>query len=215
MPIIHHERRELHSRIVYFGPQGCGKTTTIRHVYERTSREPAPPMAAGSPAFTGGHLRLATDAGPPAFAGDYLRLSMGALGGFSMYLHLLATSGAAELDRERLAIVGRADGVVFLADAAPGAIDANRVSYQELVALLATNGLDVRRVPLVLQVNKQDLPGAVEVPTVARALGVEDRAHLGSSALHGHGVFEGLKEIVGQVLGALKRSADAAPPAEG
>lgn len=195
MAYIHYERREIHLKVVYFGPHRSGKTTAVRHIHGKTSREPA------------------TESGPSA--GDYLALTLGTIRGFVPTLHLYAASGAPAYAAERSAMLEKADGVVLLADGAPSSLEANVASHRELEATLAAHGFALASLPFVLQVNKQDLPDALEAPALARVIGVADRAFFGSVATTGAGVFEVLKEVSRQVLQELRRGGEQAPPPQG
>lgn len=193
MSYIHFERREIHLKVVYFGPHRAGKTTTIHHIHGKASGKP-----------------VAVPEG--VSAGEHCTVTLGTIRGFVPHLHLHATSGAPEHARERAAVLEKSDGIVFVADASPAAAQANRTSYDELSSMLATHGLSLGVLPLVLQINKQDLPDALAAPTLASALGLGDRTFFGSIATTGAGVFDALKEISRQVLQELRRGGEKPPP---
>ena len=65
--------------------------------------------------------------------------------------------------------------------------------------------MDIRELPIVLQYNKQDLPGDLVLSREAldEALNFRSVQSFGADALHGSGVFETLKGISELVLRRL------------
>ena len=112
----------------------------------------------------------------------------------------------------RKLVLQGADGVVFVADSQARQLDENVESMQDLHATLAEHGLDARTVPLVIQYNKQDLPGdlILGVPELEDALNFRGVPSFGADALHGPGVFETLRGISELVLKRLSASAGSA-----
>ncbi len=84
-------------------------------------------------------------------------------------------------------------------------MDANVESLRNLRAHLKDHGLELGRIPYVLQLNKRDLPGAVPVEQMLRLLRVDDEPVFEAVATRGVGVFETLKAIVRQVMLHLRR----------
>ena len=35
MALVHHAKREINAKIVYYGPESAGKATSLRYVYDR------------------------------------------------------------------------------------------------------------------------------------------------------------------------------------
>src|SRR5262249_29417723 len=84
-------------------------------------------------------------------------------------------------------ILESADAVVFVADARPGAAPETTAALRSLARGLASRA----DVPLVLQANKQDLPGAQQPAQLHEALGLAARVPaVGANAALGDGVFE-------------------------
>jgi len=116
---------------------------------------------------------------------------------------LFTTHGAVhrdEVDR----VLSDVDGVVLVVDADPGAQQRNKESLALLRDALAKER--ERIVPVVVQVNKTDLPGALPVADVVSTLDVADWPHVAAAAARGDGVVETVQRAVSDVLDALKRS---------
>jgi signal recognition particle receptor subunit beta len=79
----------------------------------------------------------------------------------------------------------------------------NMAALAELNEMLATQGKPLANFPLVLECNKSDLPRALPAPEIATSLQLEESMAVRASALHGEGVFDGLRAISKQVVGRL------------
>mgnify|MGYP001078066797 FL=1 len=84
-------------------------------------------------------------------------------------------------------------------------MDANIESLKNLEDNLAENGFDLKSIPYVLQFNKRDLPTAVAVDQMYRALNFKGEPTFEAVAIQGMGVFETLKAVAKQVLYELRR----------
>ena len=62
-----------------------------------------------------------------------------------------------------------ADGVIFVADSNPQKMPDNQRSFQELIAFTQDTGI-----PILIQLNKRDLPNGISVMTFKRALGLPE-----------------------------------------
>jgi hypothetical protein len=88
-------------------------------------------------------------------------------------------------------------------------LERNRESFENLVANLVENGYDPARIPVVVQLNKRDLPGIASVGELVAAMRVEGLPHVEAVANRGDGVFETLKEVVKLTLAKLRAQFDA------
>ena len=84
-------------------------------------------------------------------------------------------------------------------------MDANLEALEDLESNLKEHGYDLKKLSYVLQLNKRDLPSALPVEELKKALQRKDEAVLEAIAFKGVGVFETLKECGRLVLGELKR----------
>src|SRR6476659_8451141 len=166
MAFVDFASREIHCKIVYYGPGLCGKTKNLQLLHERTAA-----------ARRGQLISLATPNERTLFF-DFLPLDVGSLRGFQTRLHLYTVPGQVFYDAARRAILRGTDGIVFVADS------------QE--ARLAAN---VESVPNVLQLNKRDLPSALPADELRQLLAIKDEPTFEATATTGAGVFETLKGI--------------------
>lgn len=189
MPTVHHGRQEVLLKVVYYGPGLGGKTTNLEYIHGHSR-----------PEYRGKLLSLNTGEERTLFF-DLLPVELGRFKGYTIRLHLCTVPGQIRYDRTRKMILRNADGVVFVIDSQPAAIEANIESLRNLSDNLREQGLEPTRVPLVVQYNKRDLAGVMDVAELQSWLGVSPRTlQIEASAKLGHGVFETLKMIVRECL---------------
>lgn len=194
MATIDVRSRRIDAKIVYYGPGLSGKTTNLLDIHRRM------------PAERRGQLRsLATDEERTLFF-DFVPVAPILVGGWDLRFHLYSVPGQEHFARTRRAILGGADGVVFVADANPDRLDANRASFTELGEFLDAYGHALAETAFVLQLNKIDLPDAMTEGELVGALDVGDvrpRPTFTAIATHGNGVAETLRAISRQVAQRL------------
>ncbi len=183
MSLINLAAREVHAKIVYYGPGLSGKTTNLLNIHQRL------------PAAARGRMKsIETEAERTLFF-DFVPLGAAKVGGYTIQFHLYSVPGQEPYSRTRRAILGGADGVVFVADAAPDRQDANQASLAELADHLRHHQRDIADIPLVLQYNKMDLEQAVPAEELNQTLNPANRPHVAAIALRGNGVTETLREV--------------------
>jgi hypothetical protein len=188
MTFINYAAREINCKIVYYGPGLCGKTTNIQFIYDKTGT-----------GAKGKLISLATESERTLFF-DFLPIELGTIRGFRTRFHLYTVPGQVFYDASRKLILKGVDGVVFVADSQEARMDANIESIRNLKENLREHGVAIDKVPYVLQINKRDLPTAVAVPEIEKALRIKDEPVFEAVASRGSGVFETLKAVVKSVL---------------
>jgi signal recognition particle receptor subunit beta len=189
--LIDFEAAEIHAKIVYFGPELSGKTTTLRAI------------AAGVPPQTCGNFRAIASESARTIFSDSLIIDFGFRLGFRLHWHLYSVPGQPRSAGPRAAVLHGADGVVFVADGTPLRMVENLDSFNELRQLLADQSKNLVNFPIVLECNKSDLPGALPASEIATVLNVPQGSGITSSAINGEGVFEALREVSKQVVARL------------
>ena len=195
MAFINYSAREINCKLVYYGPGLCGKTTNLKFIYDKIA-EPA----------KGKMISLATESERTLFF-DFLPLSLGEIRGYKTRFHLYTVPGQVFYDASRKLILKGVDGVVFVADSQEERYEANLESMDNLIGNLREQGLELERLPYVLQYNKRDLPNAMPVDELRAALNPQGKRHdFEASAASGKGVFETLKALAKLVLLDLRRT---------
>ncbi len=193
MSFINYAAREINCKLVYYGPGLCGKTTNLQHIYKKVD-----------PGTKGKLISLATEAERTLFF-DFLPLELGTIRGFKTRFHLYTVPGQIFYEASRKLILKGADGVVFVADSQLERMESNIQSLADMAQHLTEQGLDAEKIPLVMQYNKRDLPNAVPVDELQKALNPRNLPWFEAVATEGTGVFETLKAVAKVVLQELQR----------
>src|SRR6476646_3831452 len=143
MALINVASREIQCKIVYYGTGYCGKTTNLQYIFSH-----APQPARGE------LLSIATENERTLFF-DFLPLDLGDIHGFRVRFHLYTVPGQVLYERTRVAVLGGADGLLYVADPSPGKPEGNFQSLIEPEANLPPIGSGLGRFPFVMQWNKR------------------------------------------------------------
>ena len=196
MALINHRAREIHFKIVYYGPGLGGKTTNLQVLHDRLPAD-----------RRGRLLSVATDQERTLFF-DFLPVDLGAINGLLTRFHLYTVPGQVYYRLSRRAVLQGADGIVFVADSHPAREQANVDSLNDLEEHLKTLGLDEpnRRLPRIVQYNKRDMPLALPVERLRAALNRDGSPEFEAIAKEGKGVTEALRAACKAVLARLSSS---------
>ncbi len=180
-------QRELTLKVVYYGPALSGKTSNLQAIHQML-----PPGASGR------LMTLETRDDRTLFF-DLLPVFFKTGSGYRVKIKLFTVPGQVIHDSTRKVVLQGADGVAFIADSQVAESEANKDAFRNLRENLASNGLDMDTIPLVLQFNKRDLP-AIRSEEELHALEVRRRTPIyRATAISGVGVLETLQGLIGLV----------------
>jgi signal recognition particle receptor subunit beta len=188
MALINLAAREINYKIVYYGCGLCGKTTNVQYVHRRVN-----------PAARGRLVSIATEEERTLYF-DFLPLSLGEVKGLRTRFHLYTVPGQSFYNASRKLVLQGVDGVVFVVDSQTSRLDENIDSYLNLWENLMTQGEDLSKLALVLQMNKRDLSSIFSVSDLNELVNHTDSPVVEACALTGAGVFETLRMICKQVI---------------
>ncbi len=185
MALVLHAQREITLKIAYSGVGLGGKTTNLEAIHSQSR-----------PEVRGKLVTVNTEAERTLFL-DFLPIELGEFRGYNVRLHLLSVPGQIAQDSTRRLVLRNVDGVILVVDSQADALEGNNYSIRNLDYNLRLHGVDPDRVPLVVQYNKRDIPGVLDVEELSERIGVpEGVPELVASAREGWGVFEALKSVV-------------------
>ena len=192
MAFINQEAKEIHCKVVYYGPSLGGKTTNIQWVYQKSIGQDKSELA-----------QFNTNPERTLFF-DFLPMNIGKINGLQTRFHLYTVPGQVVYDASRKLILKGLDGIVFVADSQIERMDENIEAMRNLEKNLEQQGYDIRQVPLVIQYNKRDLPNVASIAELRAALNKYNAPDFESTAAIGRGVMETLKTVSKGIITTLK-----------
>jgi signal recognition particle receptor subunit beta len=192
MSIINYNAKEIHCKIVYYGPSLSGKTTNMQWVYNKSVAQDKSQM-----------VELPTDVERTLFF-DFLPMGIGEIRGFNTRFHIYTVPGQVVYEASRRMIMKGLDGIIFVADSQLERMEENLQSLKSLQQNLERDGYDIRNIPLVIQYNKRDLPNALPLAELRSSLNLYNSPDFEASAREGKGVFEALNTVSKSIIMTLK-----------
>ncbi len=197
MGVLNRESREIHARLVYFGPPRAGTTANLELIHKKLRKEHR------------GDLHASTVGGDDSTAHERLPIELGSVRGYHTSIHVYSVPGG-EHSELRRRILNDADGIVFVADARPKRHDATVAALDELRDHLASYERKLEDIPLVVQYNHSDAADESAIETLHRRLALDPAAQFVASAARGTGVLQTLTSISKLILSRVRKEADQA-----
>ncbi len=188
MSIVNTRDKTINTKIVYYGPGLGGKTTSLSYVHQILDPQDQVKM-----------VSLKTDEERTLFF-DFLPIDLGMLGGYKVKIQGFTVPGQVKYNLTRKYVLMGADAVVFVADSNSDRIEENQASLANLKQNLRANGLDLRNVPLVVQLNKRDLDNAMGMEEMSAIFAADSSCIFPTNACSGEGVFDAFVEASCQMI---------------
>ena len=166
--------RRYIAEIVYYGPGLCGKTTTLEQIESQ---------------LPGARLVREETEGERTVFFDLLPISVPLPNGWTLQYNVKTVPGQVQYVRARRQNLRDPDAIVFVADSHYARAEANLVALDDLRRTLEANGLGIEEVPVVLQYNKQDLPGILSWDQMQEMLNPAGWPAFGSIARERKGIL--------------------------
>jgi GTPase SAR1 family protein len=176
--------RRMVLKLVYYGPALSGKTTNLLKLHDLLSSEGR------------GDLMVLDTKDDRTIFFDLLPFFLIAPSGLKIKLKVYTVPGQVKHDATRKAVLQRCDGVAFIADSQTVEETNNSSSFENLEKNLSIVGLDIDKIPLVVQFNKRDLPGILQESDIRRIWEPSGILVHMASALNGPGVVETYKDLL-------------------
>ncbi len=171
-------------KLVYYGPAMSGKTTNLLQLHDILAVE-----------GRGDLMTLDTKDDRTIFF-DLLPFFFTAPSGLKIKAKVYTVPGQVRHDATRKAVLARADGIAFIADSQLSETANNSESFANLEKNLAFVGIDIEKMPLVIQFNKRDLKNIVSDEEIRKTWEPTGISVFTASALQGWGVIETFKRLV-------------------
>ena len=187
MAIINNAKREINAKIVYYGHEGAGKSTSLRYLYERIR-----------PSLRGELKSLQTSGGSLLFF-EFSPFEQTVFGGYRIRFHIYTLPGKVNNPAAWKMTLKGADGVVLVVDAADTS-PAGRQDMDSLRDYLTSYGMSMHDIPAVLQINKTDRNRSATTQAIAAQLELEHLPGCLSTAQNGEGVLEAFSLLSRQIM---------------
>jgi signal recognition particle receptor subunit beta len=191
---------EVNARILLWGIEGSGKTTTLQTIHAKLRPE------------LRGELRTEPTRLDPTQHYESLAITLGEIGGVRTQIEVIAVPGAPDQAMTRKQLLDEVDGIVVVLDASPERIDANYGAIDELKASLAAYGRRLDAFPVVLQYNKRDVADPFAIEAMHRRIGLDQAAVFETIATTGHGILATLTTMSKHVVRARRADGASAEP---
>jgi signal recognition particle receptor subunit beta len=188
MALINHVKREINAKIVYYGCEGAGKSTSLRYIYDRIK-----------PSLRGELKNLPIGGGSLLFF-DFSPFEALVFGGYRVRFHIYTLPGRVINPAAWKMTLKGADGVVVVADASPAKLSAGVAGVQNLRDFLAAYGLGMHDVATVLQLNRFGNSMTITSDEASAALDLTGMTACLSEAASGDGVLETLTTLSRTVM---------------
>ncbi len=192
---------DVNARILLWGLEGSGKTTTLETIHAKLRED------------LRGPLRRETTRLDPTVFFESLSITLGEVGGVGTQLDLIAVPGASDQVMTRKQLLDEVDGIVLVLDCSAERIEDNCESIAELRASLEAYGRTLETFPVVLQYNKRDIADPFAIEDLHRRIGLEQCAVFESIATTGHGILPTLTTISKHVVRARRGASQEIDPA--
>ena len=197
MAIVNLKKREIECKIVYYGPGRCGKTTNLEYIYKTYKKQ-----------IQGDMVSVNTEGDRTLFF-DFLPIGLGKIKGCDVKVQLYTVPGQVQYNSTRKLVLRGVDAVIFVADSLVVRREKNILSLKDLNDNLKEYGINIFKLPLVLQYNKRDLEGQFPLMTIEQMNHDLNRQlkvpSFPASAFSGQGVGTSLKEVIKLTLKSLQK----------
>lgn len=199
MAIFNFKKREIECKIVYYGPGRCGKTTNMEYIFKTFKKQ-----------VVGEMVSIDTEGDRTLFF-DFLPMGLGTIKGFDIKVQVYTVPGQVQYRSTRKLVLKGVDGIIFVADSLAVRREKNMVSLKDLQHNLKEYGLNIFKVPLVMQHNKRDLARQgfpiMSVEQMEKDLNRQLKVpSFPASAITGQGVGITLKECLKLTLVSFRKN---------
>jgi len=185
--------REIGLKVVYYGPALSGKTTNLQALFQKID-----------PKVRGRLMTLDTKDDRTLFF-DMMPVFFKTASGVKVKLKLYTVPGQVMHESTRRIVLQGTDAVAFVADCRRSEAASTLAYWDNMLKNLEANGLDPRALPIVIQMNKRDLPDARGDDEIGDLQAVVKPLVIPAVAIRGEGVVETLHALLSLTFRNLDR----------
>jgi signal recognition particle receptor subunit beta len=176
------EEGRVHIKIVFYGPSLSGKTTALRWLFANVRS-----LAKGK------IVEIHDELGRTTFF-DFVPVTASE----KMVFDVFTVAGQRRHAASRIKVLRDSDGLIFMADSTPEQMNENLASIQELRIALGTDRMAT--LPIVVSLNKRDLPNALPVDYMVQMLDLEGYPVFATIATEGKNLLRMFQRVLRDAL---------------
>jgi len=176
------EEGRVHIKIVFYGPSLSGKTTALRWLFANIRS-----LAKGK------IIEIHDELGRTTFF-DFVPVTASE----KMVFDVFTVAGQRRHAASRIKVLRDCDGLIFMADSTPEQMNENLASIQELRIALGTDRMAT--LPIVVSLNKRDLPNALPVDYMVQMLDLEGYPVFATVATEGKNLLRMFQRVLRDAL---------------
>ncbi len=176
------DQGRVHIKLVFYGPSLSGKTTALRWLFANVR------------SLSKGRLvEIADELGRTTFF-DFVPVTASE----RIVFDIFTVAGQRRHARSRISVLRDADGIIFMADSRPEMMNENLASLEELRIALGTDRL--ANMPIIISLNKRDLPNALPIEYMVEMLDVEGHPVFPTIATDGKNLLRMFQRVLRDAL---------------
>jgi len=183
--IIDWLKKRINAKIVYYGPAMSGKTTTVKSILRHYKAEEE-------------LHSIETSHGRTLFF-DFGNLKFKLNNEWELNINIWSATGQDFYYATRGSVLNDADGIIFVADAQQEKLIHNKHSFEELRRALEEGKIN-RKIPIVVCINKCDMPNRINKEDLIRELALNGVPIYETIATNGYNTIEAFKEMLGLIF---------------
>ncbi|NWF96829.1 MAG: GTPase domain-containing protein [Candidatus Thorarchaeota archaeon] len=172
----------IHLKIVFYGPSLSGKTTALRWLFANVRSLSKSKI-----------VEIGDELGRTTFF-DFIPVAASD----KIVFDVFTVAGQRRHAQSRIFVLRDADGIIFMADSRPEAMNENLASIQELRIALGTDKMV--SIPIIIALNKRDLPNALPVNYMIEALDAEGLPYFPTIATDGMNLLRMFQRVLRDAL---------------
>jgi signal recognition particle receptor subunit beta len=172
------EEGRIHIKIVFYGPSLSGKTTALRWLFANVRS-----------LSKGKIVEISDELGRTTYF-DFIPVSASDKVVFDVF----TVAGQRRHATQRINVLRGVDGIIYMADSTPEQMNENLASIQELRIALGTDRMAT--LPIIISLNKRDLPNALPVDYMVQMLDVQGHPVFPTIATEGKNLLRMFQRVL-------------------